>query len=341
MSNGVNRKIVLKERPERKPTHENFDLVEEAIPSPEKNQVLCKTLYLSVDPYMLAMMTTRKSYADPIEIGGTMVGASVGEVIESNDTMFEKGDIVLGSGGWQEYFVDDPSRMKGVFPSLLKIEDSKVPLSYYLGILGMPGLTAYIALLDFGKPNEGETLLVSSAAGAVGTATGQIGKIKGLNVIGTAGSDEKCDYVVNELGFDACINYKKENLLRSLARHCRDGIDIYVDNVGGDVLMSSMRLINRNARIVVVGAMSQYNEPELPPGPNLIPLIMKRATIAGMLVFDHPERIPPFISDMTRWLSEGKIKVKETIYDGIEKAPDAFIGLFKGENIGKAIVKAG
>ena len=229
-----------------------------------------------------------------------------------------------------------------MFPSgngVRKLDPAQGPLSYALGVLGMPGMTAYVALLDIGRPQPGETVVVSAAAGAVGSVVGQIARIKGCRAVGTAGSDAKCRFVVDELGFDACVNYKTQDLKQALKDACPGGIDVYYDNVGGPVLAAVLRQINQGARIPLVGQIAHYNATEPPPGPNLMPLLVKRALIQGFIVSDHPEREADFLRDVSGWLKEGKIKYREDIVDGLENAPRAFLGLFRGENTGKLLVR--
>ncbi|MFB3892303.1 MAG: NADP-dependent oxidoreductase [Phycisphaerae bacterium] len=328
----TNHQILLKSRPAGEPTAQNFELVERPVQSPAEGQVLRRTLFLSLDPYMRGRMNAGRSYVDPVEVGGVMCGGTVSQVVESKSPAFAAGDIVLGYDGWQEFGLDDGS-------SLRKIEMGKLPLSYALGVLGMPGMTAYVGMLDIGRPKAGETVVVSAASGAVGSVAGQIAKIKGCRVVGSAGSDAKCLYVTKELGFDACFNYKTEPMLRALKRACPAGIDVYFENVGGPMLEAVLRLANVGARIPLIGLISQYNATELVAGPNLMPVLVKRITIRGMIVGDHASRRDEFLRDMGRWLAEGKIKYRETVVEGLAAAPKAFIGLFHGENFGKLIVK--
>lgn len=329
-----NTRILLKSRPEGEPSEENFDIVESETPPLRDGEMLRRTLWLSVDPYMRGRMRDVKSYAKPAEIGEPMPGQTVAEVVESKDPAYKPGDVVLTSDGWQAYAVGDGKGLR-------KLDPSQAPVSYALGVLGMPGLTAYVALLDTAEAKSGETVVVSAAAGAVGSIAGQIAKLKGCRAVGTAGSQEKCDFVTRELGFDACINYKTDDLKEALKAACPDGIDVYIDMVAGPVLEAVLRRLNLHARIALVGLISQYNDPKPRPGPNLAPLLVARATLRGMLVFDHVDRLPDFLRDMTQWLREGKVKVREDIVEGLENAPRAFLGLFKGENIGKRIVKVG
>jgi NADPH-dependent curcumin reductase CurA len=313
MPDSVNRQIILKSRPVGEPGEGNFALVESPIPEPGEGQFLARTIYLSLDPYMRGRMDARESYAKPAEIGQPMVGATVGQVVRSNHPGFVERDLVLGYWGWQDYGVSGGTGVR-------KLDPAQGPISYALGVLGMPGMTAYVALLDIGRPQPGETVVVSAAAGAVGSVAGQIAKIRGCRVVGTAGSDEKCRWVVDELGFDACINYKTQDLGQALKDACPAGIDVYYDNVGGPVLAAVLRRINRGARIPLVGQIAQYNATEPPPGPNLMPLLVKRALIQGFIVSDHPEREADFLRD-------------------VSDAPRAFLGLFRGENIGKLLVR--
>lgn len=327
-----NTQILFARRPEGAVTEDHFDIVKTPVREPGEGEVLRRTLYLSVDPYMRGRMSTQKSYVEGATLGDVMVGQTVSEVIASRNPRFAVGDIVLTQDGWQAYGI---SEGKG----LRKIDPSAAPVSWSLGVLGMVGLTAYVGLLDIGKPKEGETVVVSAAAGAVGSIAVQIAKLKGCRVVGIAGSNEKRAYVINELGADECINYKTDDLHASLKEACPKGIDVYVDNVGGAVLEAVLRRVNVHARIPVIGLISQYNADKLPPGPNLGSVLVNRLLIQGMIVFDHTDRLPDFLRDMSQWLREGKIKVREDVIDGLENAPRAFVGLFKGENIGKRIVK--
>jgi NADPH-dependent curcumin reductase CurA len=277
-------------------------------------------------------MSDRASYTTPAKLGEVMVGSTVSQVVKSNNPKFSAGDFVLGYGGWQDYAIAQGETLR-------KLDPSQVPISYALGITGMPGMTAYFALLDIGKPKAGETIVVSAASGAVGAVVGQIAKIKDCRAVGIVGSDEKCDYVVNELGFDACINRKTEDLNSALKAACPNGIDVYVDHTAGPILEAVLQQINLGARIPLVGLISQYNAETPPPGPNLMPLLVKRALIKGFLVGDYQQRHAEFINDMSQWLLAGKLKYKEDIIQGLKNAPHAFIGLLKGENFGKLIVQ--
>ncbi|HEY7654762.1 MAG TPA: NADP-dependent oxidoreductase [Methylomirabilota bacterium] len=334
MPTSVNRQIVLRRRPIGMPKPGDFDLVESPLPSPKDGEVLCRTIYLSLDPYMRGRISGAKSYAASVEPGQVIVGGTVGEVLESRHPALARGDVVLGYDGWQSHAVS-----KG--GGLRKLDPKQAPVSTALGVLGMPGMTAYVGLLDIGQPKPGETVVVSAASGAVGSAVGQIAKIKGCRAVGVAGSPDKCDYVVRELGFDACVNYKKGDLLASLKQACPSGIDVYFENVGGDVLRAVMQLLSQNARIPLCGLISEYNATEPTPGPNLRPLLFNRALIRGFIVSDHMARMGDFIKDCAGWLRDGRLKYREDIVVGLEKAPEAFIGLLQGKNFGKLLVRVG
>jgi len=330
----MNQQILLKSYPTGEPKESDFALVETAIPEPREGEILNRTIYLSLDPYMRGRMSDRASYATPAKLGEVMVGSTVSQVVKSNNPKFSAGDFVLGYGGWQDYAIAQGE-------TLTKLDPNQVPISYALGITGMPGMTAYFALLDIGKPKAGETMVVSAGSGAVGAVVGQIAKIKDCRAVGIVGSDEKCDYVVNQLGFDACINRKTQNLNSALKAACPNGIDIYVDHTAGPILEAVLQNINLGARIPLVGLISQYNAETPPPGPNLMPLLVKRALIKGFLVGDYQQRHAEFMNDMSQWLQAGKLKYKEDIIQGLENAPRAFIGLLQGENFGKLIVQVG
>jgi len=334
MSGAANRQVLLVNRPTGEPNESDFKLVETPIPEPAAGQLLARTIYLSLDPYMRGRMRAGASYAQPAELGKPMVGGTVSQVMRSKHPGFAAGDYVLGYDGWQEYAVSDGQGVR-------KIDPGQGKLSHWLGVLGMPGLTAYAALLDIGRPKAGETVVVSAAAGAVGSVVGQIAKIKGCRAIGIAGNDAKCDFVVKELHFDACINYKTQDLGEALGRTCPNGIDVYVDNVAGPVLAAVLRHINLGARIPLVGLISQYNATQPPPGPNLMPLLIKRALIQGFLVRDHENLRPEFLRDVSAWIKEGKLRYREDMAEGLENAPKAFLGLFQGKNFGKLLVRVG
>jgi NADPH-dependent curcumin reductase CurA len=281
-------------------------------------------------------MNDRKSYVPPFQLGEPLDGGCVGRVVESKKGPFQVGDYVYGMLGWREYFISDGQ-------GLVKVDSSMAPLQSYLGTVGMPGLTAWAGLLYIGKPKEGETVFVSGAAGAVGSVVCQIAKLKGCRVVGSAGSDEKVSWLLNEAGVDAAFNYKKvDNVITEVAKLCPQGIDVYFENVGGVHLEAAIEHMNTNGRIVMCGMISMYNATQPVPGPpNLAYIIIKQLTMQGFIVTDHFDKMQEFYSDMGKWIAEGNIKWKETIVDGIENAPKAFIGLFKGENFGKMIVKIG
>ena len=337
MSQQMNRQIVLASRPSGKPESANFRLDETAIPVPEDGQVLCKTIYLSLDPYMRGRMNAGKSYAPPVEIDEVMGAGTVGQVIESNNSKFNAGDFVFGYGGWQEFWVQNGTELKKVDPQL-------APISTATGVLGMPGVTAYTGLLNIGKPKKGETVVVAAASGAVGSVVGQIARLKGARAVGIAGSAEKCKYVTEELGFDACVNHNSPEFAEALKVACADGIDVYFENVGGKVFETVSPLFNDFARIPVCGIISAYNATELPPGPNLTPLLMrdilvKRLTFRGFIVWDFASQENEALSELANWIKDGKLHYREDIVDGLENAPEAFIGLLEGKNFGKLVVR--
>jgi NADPH-dependent curcumin reductase len=334
MSESMNQQILLKSRPTGEPQESDFAFVEAAISELGQGEVLNRTIYLSLDPYMRGRMSDRESYAAPAALGKVMVGGTVSQVMKSNHPQFLEGDFVLGYNGWQTYGI-----AKG--ETLRKLDPNQAPISYALGVMGMPGMTAYFALLDIGKPKAGETVVVSAASGAVGAVVGQIAKIKGCRAVGIAGSEAKCDYILNELGFDACINRKTQDLSSALEAACPNGIDIYVDHTAGPILEAVLQHINLGARIPLVGLISQYNAEDLPPGPNLMPLLAKRALIKGFLVGDYQERQAEFLDDMGQWLQAGKLKYREDVVEGLENTPRAFIGLLQGKNFGKLVVQVG
>ncbi|MGB5747757.1 MAG: NADP-dependent oxidoreductase, partial [Desulfobacterales bacterium] len=306
------------------------------IPETGKGQVLVQNIYMSVDPYMRGRMYDRKSYVPPFQIGKPLEGGCVGRVVDSKNETFKVGDHVMSMLGWREYFVSGGE-------GLTKIDPAMAPLQAYLGTVGMPGMTAYVGLLHIGELKEGDTVFVSAAAGAVGSVVCQIAKLKGCFVVGSAGSDEKVSWLVEEAGIDAAFNYKKtDDVIAEVGRHFPKGIDVYFENVGGVHLEAALEHMNPKGRIVMCGMISMYNAVKPVPGPTRLPyVISKMLTMKGFIVMDHFDKLEPFIADMGKWIVEGKIKWKETIVDGIENAPQAFIGLFKGQNFGKMIVKIG
>lgn len=330
----INRQWRLAARPSGLIKDSDFEWHEDTISPPAEGQVLIRNIYLSIDPTYRVWMNESESYMPPVAIGEVMRGGAVGVIEQSRNTEFEEGDIVQGLLGWQDYALDDGT---GIV-KLLK--DASIPMTHYLGIFGGNGLAAYFGLMDIGQPKEGETLVVSAAAGGVGSLVGQIGKIKGCKVVGIAGSDEKCDWITNELGFDAAINYKKENVSQSLSHHCPDGIDIYFDNVGGEILDAVLDQINLHARIVLCGLISQYNASEPVLGPhNYVNILYKRARIEGFIVLDYLDRVMEAMTDLGTWLFEGKLQYNVDIVDGLENAPEAVNMLFDGSNRGKLVVK--
>lgn len=327
-----NRQVVLANRPEAEPSTSDFRLDNEPVPEPSEGQVLIRTIYVSLDPYMRGRMRDVESYVEPQPLDGVMEGAAIGEVVESKHDDLRAGDYVLSETGWQEYAVADGDAINEVSPEM-------APLSYYLGLLGMPGLTAYVGLLEIGEPEAGETVLVSAASGAVGSVVGQLARIKDCRVVGIVGSDEKCDYITGELGYDAAINRRTRDIHQALGETCPDGVDVYYDNVGGEILKTTLTHLNNFARIPLCGLISEYNEPEPPAGPNLTPILTKRVKVQGFIVRDHFDKLGDFIEDVGGWLAEDKLHYKEDIVDGLENAPEAFLSLFSGEKFGKLIVQ--
>ena len=336
MKSKISREVHLKNRPEGLPAKSDFELAEVTIPAINEGEVLVQNMYMSVDPYMRGRMYDRQSYVPPFQIGNPLEGGCVGRVIESKNEAFKVGDSVLSMLGWREYFVSGGE-------GLTKIDPGLAPVQAYLGTVGMTGMTAYVGLLHIGELKEGETVFVSAAAGAVGSVVCQIAKLKGCYVVGSAGSDEKVSWLMEEAGIDAAFNYKTaENVIGEVGRHFPSGIDVYFENVGGVHLEAALEHMKPYGRIVMCGMISMYNAVKPVPGPTRLPyIISKKLTMKGFIVMDHFDKLKPFIADMGKWIARDKIKWKETIVDGIENAPEAFIGLFKGENFGKMIVKIG
>lgn len=330
----TNVEIRLKRRPEGMPEEGDFELVEVPIPEIEEGEVLVHNIYLSVDPYMRGRMAGFRTYVSPFQVGEPMSGGCVGQVVESKSDAFKVGDIVIGNRGWREYF---SSRSR----SLLPVDPTIAPIQTFLGTVGMPGMTAYLGLLDIGQPKEGETVFVSAAAGAVGSVACQIAKIKGCRVVGSAGSPAKVEWLLSEAGIDAAFNYKEVGRIRrELKKLCPEGVDVYFENVGGEHLEAAIQEMNDFGRVVMCGMISNYNEASPPPGPrNLGFVVTKRLTMKGFIVSDHYDRLPEFYSDMKAWIDDGKMMWRETILEGIENAPKAFVGLFTGDNIGKMLVR--
>ncbi len=335
-----NRSIHLASRPHGAPAADNFRLETGPVPSPNDGQLLLRTVYLSLDPYMRGRMSAGPSYAPPLEVGDVMVGGTVCRVVESRHADYKEGDWVLSGNGWQDYAVSDGT-------GLLKLSQDMQYPSHALGVLGMPGFTAYMGLLDIGQPKAGETLVVAAATGPVGATVGQIGKLKGCRVVGIAGAAEKCKHAVETLGFDACIDHRAEDFAQQLANNCPDGIDVYFENVGGKVFDAVLPLLNTSARVPVCGVVAQYNSTDLPDGPDRLPLLLdtilkKRMRMQGFIIFnDYGHRYDEFARDMSAWYGEGKIKYREQVVQGLENAPEAFIGLLEGKNFGKLVVQVG
>jgi len=334
MENKMNRKISLASRPAGVPTLDNFEIADAEMPQPQAGEILIRTLYLSVDPYMRGRMNDRKSYIPPFALNEVITGGVVGEVVESRADAFQPGDIVTGQLGWQLYSVAQAAAIRKVDPAL-------APVTTALGVLGMPGLTAYFGLLDIGQPVAGETVVVSGAAGAVGTLVCQIARIKGCRVVAIAGSDEKNRYLTNELGVDAVVNYKTSTDLNAALREaCPGGVDVYFDNVGGDISDGVTVLIRHGARIVICGQISLYNLEEQDVGLRVQPyLLVNSALMRGFIVTDYAARSAEGIGQLGQWLAEGRVKYAENIVEGFENTPQAFLGLFSGENLGKQLVK--
>ncbi len=332
----LSREIRLAHRPIGLPRESDFELAETSVPQPRKMEVLVQNIYMSVDPYMRGRMTDRPSYVPPFQLGEPLAGACVGQVVASRNDTFQAGEYVSGGLGWREYYVSDGT-------DLTKIDPRVAPIQTYLGVLGMPGMTAYVGLLDIGRPKAGETVFVSAASGAVGAVVCQAAKIKGCRVIGSVGSKEKAAWLMNEAGIDAAFNYKEAgDLVFEVGKHCPNGIDVYYENVGGKHLEAALEHMNPFGRVVVCGMISRYNATEPEPGPpNLFYVTTKRLKIQGFIVSDHVDKRPQFMADMSQWIKEGRIKWHETIVEGIENAPRAFIALFRGENFGKMLVRIG
>ncbi|ANS43561.1 NADP-dependent oxidoreductase [Serratia inhibens] len=333
-----NRRILLASRPHGEPTADNFRLETTDIPQPATGQVLLRTVYLSLDPYMRGRMSDAPSYAPPVEIGQVMVGGTVSRVVTSQHPDFKPGDWVLGYDGWQDYALSDGN-------GLHNLGAQQTQPSRLLGVLGMPGFTAYMGLLDIGRPQPGETLVVAAASGAVGSVVGQVARLKGCRVVGVAGGAEKCRYVVEELGFDACVDHRAADFAEQLAAACPQGIDIYYENVGGAVFDAVMPLLNARARIPVCGIIAHYNATGLPDGPDRLPMLQglilrKRIRMQGFIIFDdYGSEYGDFLQQMGEWVGQGKIKFREDMVDGLENAPQALIGLLQGKNFGKLVIR--
>lgn len=338
MTQTINRQIVLASRPHGAPTDSNFRLQHVAKPTPAQGEVLLRTIYLSLDPYMRGRMSDAKSYAEPVAIDNVMVGGTVCQVETSHHPDFTVGEWVLAYTGWQDYAISNGE-------GILKLGRDPITPSYALGVMGMPGFTAYMGLLDIGQPKAGETLVVAAATGPVGATVGQIGKIKGCRVVGIAGGEEKCRYAKQVLGFDECLDHKADDFAHQLAQACPQGIDVYYENVGGKVFDAVLPLLNTSARVPVCGLVSQYNATGLPTGPDRLPLLMgtlltKRIRMQGFIIFDdYGDRYSEFTREMSQWLGQGKIHYREQIISGLDNAPQTFIGLLEGKNFGKVVIE--
>jgi NADPH-dependent curcumin reductase CurA len=334
----VNHQIRLAARPVGLPTRAGWNFTEEPLPEPGDGDVLVQTLYLSLDPAMRGWMNEGKSYIPPVGIGEVMRAGGVGRVVASRNPAFAAGDIVYAGTGVQEYALIRAAEAKRF--GLFKIDLRAGTPTQWLNVLGMPGMTAYFGLLDVGQPRAGETVVVSGAAGAVGQTVGQLAKIKGCRAVGIAGGPAKCEWVVKELGFDACIDYKTGSVREGLKQHCPEGVDVYFDNVGGDILDTVLTRIRRKARIVICGAISQYNNTTPVKGPaNYLSLLVNRARMEGMVVFDYADRYPQAVAELAGYLQSGRMKSKEDVAAGLENFPEALLKLFNGDNFGKLVLK--
>jgi NADPH-dependent curcumin reductase len=333
----INRRFILARRPRGEPVLEDFVLEKHPVPAAGPDQLLVRTRYLSLDPYMRGRMNDVPSYVPPVALGDVMTGQTVSVVEASNVAGFDVGDLVLAVAGWQDYAVVDAKHVTKVDPGIPR-------LSYALGVLGMPGLTAYVGLLDIGEPKPGETVVVGAATGGVGSIVGQIAKLKGCRVVGVAGGRDKCDYAVRTLGFDACIDHRDAGMREGLAAACPNGIDVYFENVGGTTLAAVVPLLNIGARVPVCGLVAWYNLDKLPEGGDRTPqflttVLKRRVKVQGFIIFDHWKRTPEFYKDMSAWVKDGKVKYREEIIDDLESAPQGLIGLLRGDNFGKLVVR--
>lgn len=329
----MNKQLILVKRPVGMPEADTWKLVEQEIPTAGAGEVVIKQHYISLDPAMRGWMRDAKSYMPPVALGDVMRAGSVGEVIESKHDDYKVGDVLSGWGGVQQYVKTDGQRW-------YKVDTSLASMPVYISTLGMPGMTAYFGILDAAAIKAGETVLISGAAGAVGSVVGQIAKIKGCRAVGIAGGSEKCSYVVDQLGFDACIDYKSENVYQAIKQYCPDGVDVYFDNVGGEILDAALARINLHARVIICGAISQYNNRDNVRGPaNYLSLLVNRATMKGILVMDYAKDYGKAAMEMGQWMAEGKLKSREDIYEGIENFHETFLRLFSGEKKGKLVLK--
>jgi hypothetical protein len=337
MSSGTNRQVLLNAHPVGFPSDTDFRLVETPVPTPGEGEVLIRTIYLSLDPYMRGRMNQGASYAKGVNLGEVMTAQTVGQVVSSKHNQFAEGDFVLSGNGWQEYAVSDGQGVRKLDPAL-------APISTAVGVLGMPGMTAYVGLLDVGELKAGDNVVVSAASGAVGAVVGQIAGIKGCRVVGIAGAQKKCDYVTNELGFAGCVSHRSETFPDDLKAACPDGIDLYFENVGGKVFDAVLPLLNDFARVPICGRIANYNMTGLPEGPNEVPRVMgltlvRRLMFRGFIVFDHVSRQGDFLRDVGGWIRAGELIYREDVVEGIDNAVRAFQGLLRGENFGKLLVR--
>ena len=337
MQEQVNRQVILASHPSGYPTEDNFRIMEAVIPVPAEGQVLIRTMWLSLDPYMRGRMNQGASYAKGVNLGEVMTAQTVGQVASSKHNQFAEGDFVLSGNGWQDYAVSDGQGVR-------KLDQTVAPISTAVGVLGMPGMTAYVGLLDVGELKAGDNVVVSAASGAVGAVVGQIAGIKGCRVVGIAGAQKKCDYVTNELGFADCVSHRSETFPDDLKAACPNGIDLYFENVGGKVFDAVLPLLNDFARVPICGRIANYNATGLPEGPNEVPRVMgltlvRRLMFRGFIVFDHVARQGDFLRDVGGWLRAGELKYREDVVEGIDNAVGAFQGLLRGENFGKLLVR--
>ncbi|WP_235299617.1 NADP-dependent oxidoreductase [Portibacter marinus] len=329
----MNKQQILRNRPVGVPDEKTWELIETEIPEVGDGEMLIRNKFISMDPAMRGWINDARSYIPPVKLDDVMRAGAVGEVMESKNDKFKKGDFVFGMGGVQQYKLTDG---KGFY----KVDPSMAPLETYTGTIGMPGMTAYFGLLDVGELKEGDVVLVSGAAGAVGSVVGQIAKIKNCTVIGIAGGPQKCNYIKKELGFDHAIDYKNENVRRKIHEYCPDGIDVYFDNVGGDILDHALTALKKKARVVICGAISQYNSTDGMKGPsNYMSLLVNGAKMEGFVIFHFADRYSEALQALGRWVAEGKIKTEETVIEGIENFRDTFLKLFSGDKRGKLVLK--
>jgi hypothetical protein len=329
------KKFILKSRPSGEVSGDNFELIDENVPDLTPGALLIRTHYLSVDPYMRNRMNNVESYIAPFEIGSAITGDGIAEVLETNSDKFNEGDLIIGTLPWQEYAVINEKTVDRLLP------DADISMTAHLSVLGLTGLTAYIGLLEIGQPRSGETVVISAAAGAVGSIAGQIAKLHGCKTVGIAGGEKKCKYVKNDLQFDEAIDYKKPlNIRKAIRKLCPERVDVYFDNVGGDLSDGIFYMLNNHARIVLCGQIALYNLNRLSVGPRMYPqFLVRRVKMQGFIVYDYADQFPQAREQLKKWIKEGKLSYDENMVEGFENLPEAFIGLFRGENIGKQLVK--